>query len=116
MVTPIFRMFDVSLTKRFYLDFLGFQMDWEHRFDEGMPLYCQISRDKIILHLSQHHGDCTPGSAVRIEMKSLDAFHGRLLDKDYPFARPGIEEAPWGTKEVTVTDPSGNRLVFYENL
>jgi catechol 2,3-dioxygenase-like lactoylglutathione lyase family enzyme len=31
---PIFRIFDVAKAKEFYVGFLGFQVDWEHRFDE----------------------------------------------------------------------------------
>ncbi|MES9754348.1 glyoxalase superfamily protein, partial [Bacillus wiedmannii] len=43
MITPIFRIFDVEKAKLFYIDFLGFKMDWEHRYEEHMPLYIQIS-------------------------------------------------------------------------
>jgi hypothetical protein len=28
----------------------------EHRFDETAPLYLEISRDGLVLHLSEHHG------------------------------------------------------------
>jgi hypothetical protein len=27
--------------------------------------------------------------------------------------RPGIEEMPWGTREIKVIDPSFNRLMFF---
>ncbi|MEM6436951.1 MAG: glyoxalase superfamily protein, partial [Cyanobacteria bacterium P01_D01_bin.115] len=37
--TPILRIFDEAKAKEFYVDFLGFQVDWEHRFQPGMPLY-----------------------------------------------------------------------------
>jgi hypothetical protein len=59
--TPIFRIFDEAKAK---VGFLGFKIDWEHRFEPSLPLYMQISKDCII-HLSEHHGDCTPGGAVR---------------------------------------------------
>ena len=35
---PILRMYDVAKTKDFYLDFLGFTLDWEHRFSGNSPL------------------------------------------------------------------------------
>jgi len=110
--TPILRIFDVAKAKEFYIDFLGFRVDWEHRFEEGLPLYMQISRDGCILHLSEHHGDCSPGAAMRIEANELDAFQQELLAKDYKYARPGIEEMPWGSRDMSVTDPFGNRLTF----
>jgi hypothetical protein len=39
-----------------------------------------------------------------------------LTERKYRFARPGLEETPWKTKEVTVADPFGNRLTFYEDV
>ena len=41
---------------------LGFRVDWEHRFRRAAPLYMQVSRDGLVLHLSEHHGDACPGS------------------------------------------------------
>ncbi len=41
---PILRIFDVERAKAFYVGFLGFTIDWEHRFDEKAPLYMQVSR------------------------------------------------------------------------
>ncbi|MET0311824.1 MAG: glyoxalase superfamily protein [Burkholderiaceae bacterium] len=111
-VTPILRIFDEEKAKEFYRDFLGFTIDWEHRFAPGMPLYLQVSRDGCVLHLSGHHGDCTPGGAMRIEAGDIDAFHAELAAKDYKHARPGIEATPWGTRDICVTDPFGNRLTF----
>jgi hypothetical protein len=40
----ILRMFDEARAREFYMDFLGFAIDWEHRFAPGLPLYCQVSR------------------------------------------------------------------------
>jgi len=72
----------------------------------------QVSRDGCVLHLSEHYGDCCPGAAVRIETDGLDEFHAELTSKGYKFARPGINEMPWGAREVSVKDPFGNRLTF----
>jgi len=109
---PILRMFDEAKAREFYVDFLGFTIDWEHRFEPGTPLYMQVSRDECILHLSEHHGDGTPGSAIRIDTSDIDAFHAELTSKQYKYARPGINEMPWGTREVSVADPFGNKLTF----
>jgi uncharacterized glyoxalase superfamily protein PhnB len=110
--TPILRMFDEAKAREFYVDFLGFKVDWEHRFGEGMPLYMQVSKGGCILHLSGHHGDCSPGAAMRIETDELEAFQQQLLAKNYPYARPGIEDTPWGSRDMSVKDPFGNRLTF----
>jgi hypothetical protein len=43
--TPILRIFDEVKAREFYAGFLGFTVDWEHRFDRESPLYMQVSRD-----------------------------------------------------------------------
>src|SRR5688572_29948094 len=111
--TPILRIFDERKAREFYLDFLGFKVDWEHRFEPGMPLYMQVSRDGCILHLSEHHGDATPGSAVRVMVDDVDAFQRELIVKPYKYARPGAEDMPWGTRDMSIKDPFGNRLTFW---
>ena len=58
---PIVRIFDVAKAGEFYLGFLGFTVDWEHRYGDNFPLYMQISRSGLRLHLSEHAGDATPG-------------------------------------------------------
>ncbi|MGE3508849.1 MAG: glyoxalase superfamily protein [Vicinamibacterales bacterium] len=111
--TPILRMFDEDKAREFYVGFLGFAVDWEHRFEPGLPLYMQISRDGCVLHLSEHHGDCSPGAGVRVETDDVEALHAEITARSYKYARPGVGERPWGTREMTVTDPFGNRLTFW---
>ena len=108
---PILRIFDEAKAREFYLGFLGFEVDWEHRFEPGLPLYLQVSRDACCLHLSEHHGDATPGSALRIEVQDLDALHAELTARAYRNSRPGIVAQPWG-RDMAIADPFGNRLVF----
>jgi catechol 2,3-dioxygenase-like lactoylglutathione lyase family enzyme len=115
---PLFRIFDVDKAKEFYVGFLGFRVDWEARFDETAPLYIQISRDGLLLHLSEHHGDACPGSTAVVQVAgspgTLEAYHRKIAAKGYRFMRPGIELAPWNARVMEVIDPFGNRLRFNE--
>jgi uncharacterized glyoxalase superfamily protein PhnB len=110
--TPILRIFDEAKAREFYLSFLGFKLDWEHRFEPSLPIYMQVSRGGCVLHLTEHHGDASPGAAMRIHADDLDALHAELIAKQYPYARPSIEAMPWGTRDMSVKDPFGNRLTF----
>lgn len=110
--TLVFRVFDEEKAKDFYVDFLGFTVEWEHRFEDGFPLYFEVSRDDVTIHPTEHHGDCCPGAAVRIQTDNLAELHEELSRKDYGFARPEVDDTPWGTKEMSVKDPFGNRLTF----
>ena len=113
-ITPILRSFDEAKAREFYLDFLGFTLDWEHRFEPGFPLYMQVSRGGCALQLSEHHGDGSPGASIRIETDELDAFHAQLTAAKYKYARPGIEQMPWDSREMRLADPFGNRLTFFQ--
>ena len=107
---PIFRIFSVDKAREFYLDWLGCTLDWEHRFEPDLPLYMQVSRGGLVLHLSEHHGDATPGAAVYIEIGDVDALHRELSGRRYTYLRPAVEETPWGMRQMRLTDPFGNRL------
>ena len=110
--TPILRMFDERMTREFYVDFLGFKIDWEHRVENG-PLYMQVSHGDCMMQLSGHFGDGCPGSAVSIPIDDIESYQQGLLAKKYKHARPGAAElTPWGSLELTLTDPSGNRITL----
>jgi hypothetical protein len=113
--TPVLRIFDEAKAREFYIGFLGFQADFEHRFGDGFPLYMSVSSGGCVLHLSEHHGDACPGSAVRIESDDVAGLCAELSGRDYRYAKPGSPAAmPWGTLEITITDPFGNRLTFHQ--
>ncbi|MCQ4631079.1 VOC family protein [Shinella sp. CPCC 100929] len=110
---PIVRIFDVAKAHEFYLGFLGFSVDWEHRYGDNFPLYTQVSRGGLRLHLSEHAGDATPGGNMVVYMKGIRGFQKELIGKDYRYMKPGLEDegSRW---EVTVTDPFQNRIRFME--
>jgi catechol 2,3-dioxygenase-like lactoylglutathione lyase family enzyme len=91
---PIFRIFDEAKAREFYVGFLGFHVDREASFDETAPLYMQVSRDGLVLHLTEHHGDACPASTALVQSTGLEAYHREIAAKGYRFMRPGIELAP----------------------
>jgi len=111
---PVFRIFDEGKAREFYLGFLGFTLDWEHRFAPDLPLYAQVSRAGLTLHLSGHHGDGTPGSLAFVRIYGIAGYQAELLAREYRHMRPGIENQPWG-REMTVIDPFGNTIRFCES-
>ncbi|WP_442583106.1 glyoxalase superfamily protein [Mesorhizobium sp. ASY16-5R] len=110
---PIIRIFDEARARDFYLGFLGMTLDWEHRFETTMPLYCQVSRGALKLHLSEHSGDASPGANMLVYMKGVEAWQKSLVAKDYKYNRPGLQRQDWGV-ECEVIAPFGNRIRFLE--
>jgi catechol 2,3-dioxygenase-like lactoylglutathione lyase family enzyme len=115
-VIPIIRMFDVAKALEFYCGFLGFAEDWRGEVFPGAPLYMQLSRGPIKLHLSEHHGDAAPGGTWVIQMTGIEALHSELIAKNYKYNRPGLEATPYETLEVHVVDPFGNTIRFTQRV
>lgn len=108
---PILRIFDVAKAREFYCGFLGFSVTMEHRHEPGLPLYMAIERAGLELHLSEHHGDASPGSTTFVWMSGVRTYHAELTARNYSYGRPGIEQLPWGD-QLEVYDPFGNRIRF----
>lgn len=111
---PIIRIFDEAKAKEFYLGFLGMSLDWEHRFEADLPIYIQVSKGDLVLHLSEHSGDCTPGSKTFVNTDDLDGLHDEVTSRGYRYSRPEITIASWGDRMFEVVDPFSNRLLFNE--
>ncbi len=70
-----------------------------------------LSRGKLALHLSVHHGDASPGATLHVPKTGIEAFQQELAAQAYKYGRPGIVLQDWGL-EMTVHDPFGNRIRF----
>ncbi len=110
---PVFRSIDAAQARAFYVDWLGFEWVGEHRFHDGAPLYAFLRLGDFHLHLSEHHGDATPGSTTCVFVTGLRDWHAALLARPYANNRPGLQDQDWGL-EMAVTDPCGNRLRFLD--
>jgi len=109
---PVLRVMSVELALPFYLDYLGFKLDWEHRFEPDLPLYVQVSRSRAVLHLSEHHGDGSPHSVVWIPVADVFSLHKELRARPNAPVRPGIDTDAPGGPTLQVIDPYGNVLRF----
>lgn len=113
--TPVIRVLNEAEAKKFYVEFLGFNVDWEHRFEPGFPLYFQVSRGECILHLSEHTGDCRAGCAMRIKCSQVEDYFRELSERN-PDYKLKLERPPWKTVEFDVKDPFGNRITFCSEI
>ena len=108
---PVFRSFDAIRARAYYVDWLGFTWEGEHRFAPDAPLYAFLRLGAFHLHLSEHHDDATPGSTACVFVTGLRDWHAALPPN--PNMRPGLTQNPWGL-EMQVIDPFGNRLRFLD--
>lgn len=113
---PIIRIFDRAKAVECYVDWLGFRINFEHQFEPNTPSYISITLNGMELHLSEHHGDASPGSRTLVEYPGIHEYHKTLMAKGYKYMRPGVEKAFWGAWEMAVIDPFHNRLTFFERI
>jgi catechol 2,3-dioxygenase-like lactoylglutathione lyase family enzyme len=112
-VLPILRMYDVAGTLRFYVEYLGCSLDWQD--GEGdRPIYLQVSRGALRLHLSSHVDDGTPGTAVLVVASGIEELRAELGARGYPYLNPGIEDGPGSGRTLQLIDPASNRIRFFE--
>ena len=115
---PVLRLHDETETRRFYLEFLGYSIDWEHRFtpeDPESPLYLQVRHDRSVFHLNGHADDQTPPAEVRIPVSDLPAFESELGHRpgNWPTVE-AVDPRDEGKKtDLNLLDPSGNLLTFW---
>lgn len=111
-VRPVLRIFDNRLAKAFYIDWLAFHLNWEHRPEDGGPSIMEVSRGNATLQLSEHHGDGSPAMKLFIEVDDVDALFRELRERPNAYMKSGVEATDWGARILAVLDPFGNRIVF----
>lgn len=109
-----FRINNYDEAVAFYCNFLGFHLDWEHRMAPDEPVYMQVSKNGLALHLSDNPRFQT-GSVVFVETRGLDELRKEIEANKGQFELAEIEDTPWGTRQLEITDPSGNLLRFNQN-
>lgn len=108
----VLRVQDWAIAQAFYRDYLGFAVEWEHRFEPELPVYARVSRDAATLDLSEHHGDGTPGSVVWVPVADVRALHAELHARGSSRLRPGVDDDAPGGPTMSITDPFGNTVRF----
>ena len=110
-VIPQLRITSADRSLAFYVDGLGFSVDWKHQFERGFPIFMQLTRQGQTIFLTEHTGDCQVGGAVYFKVPNVEEFATSIMARGVNgFEGPTI--TPWGTKEMLLTDPDGNRLRF----
>jgi uncharacterized glyoxalase superfamily protein PhnB len=115
-IIPILRIFDVAKAKEFYVDYLGFNLNWEHRFEGLAPVYMEVQRGEFRIHLTEHHGDACPGSNCYVRMTGVLEFHAEVAARNDGYLRPGVETTEWNARMMEVIDPFGDRIRFAEDV
>lgn len=110
-VIPQLRITNARRSLAFYVDGLGFTVDWTHQFEPGFPLFMQLTRAGQTIFLTEHTGDCEVGGAVYFVVPDVDQCFTEFGTRGVVPMQPPAD-TPWGTREMLLRDPDGNRLRF----
>lgn len=110
-VIPQLRVISAEKSLPFYVHGLGFEIDWQHQFEPGFPLFLQLSRDGQTIFLTEHSGDCQVGGAIYFQVPDVDECYRSFLANGIVASQSPVD-TPWEMREMVVTDPDGNRLRF----
>ena len=119
---PVLRIFSPDAASQFYVEFLGFTLDFGGPSQGGdSPWYAQVSRPGATLHLTEQQYEPGPGATVDIWIAGLDDYRDQLMGKDLgvygpALGVPGITETHWGARVMTLPDPFGNHLRISEPI
>ena len=100
-VVPFLRVADAEASATWYAR-LGFEIEWRHRFEPGLPLFVALRDGEASIFLSEHRGDARPDTLLYLYVDDIDAVAHEFSAE--------VTEAPYGMREVHLSDPDGNRL------
>ena len=105
---PIFRVRDLEVSIDYYVERLGFQLQWR---DDPLA---SVGRDRTSIMLSE--GDQgQPGTWVWISAGNVDELYNELRERGARLRHPPTNY-PWESRECQVTDPDGHVLRFAAEL
>ncbi len=111
-VVPALRITDYDRSKAFYVDRLGFRVEWEHRFEPNFPVFMAVARDGMQIYLTEHSGDCQVGGLVHFLIEDVNAWYREFTARGVQLTE--LPNNDLGFLNMTVTDPDGNQLRFME--
>lgn len=109
-IVPVLQIDDAEIAKDFYLNKLGFVLDFEWRHEPGFPVFMGVEKGDLYLHLSEH-GKGHSGTEVYVFVKDISVWHSRCLQYDVVLDHEP-QKMPWGNTDMLVVDPFRNSLRF----
>ncbi len=103
-VTPILRVASLDASLAWYVDVLGFAVQWR---EDG---FASVGRGRASLMLCEG-GQGHPGTWTYVGVSDADALHEELHARGAAIRHPPTNY-PWGAREMQVSDPDGHVLRF----
>jgi len=100
-VVPVLYVEDADRAVAWY-ERLGFQKEWGHQFEPGVPWFVSVARGPVRIYLSEHTGDARPNTLIHLYIDDVD-----VVSEEFGVA---VDEDGLAGRECELEDPDGNRL------
>jgi catechol 2,3-dioxygenase-like lactoylglutathione lyase family enzyme len=100
-VVPVLRVETAGRAVDWYSR-LGFEKEWEHQFEPGLPWFISVARGDVRLYLSEHTGDAPPSTLIHLYVRNVDEIAAEF--------GVTVDEEGLAGRECHLEDPDGNRL------
>ena len=102
---PVLPVRDIEESISFYRDRLGFASSFKY------GPYAGVTREAIEIHLSVEDAAAV---TCRVGVRGVDALYLEMQTQDVIHPDEPLASTPWGMRQFSVLDPSGNRITFAE--
>lgn len=111
-IVPTLRIGAYSDAVAFYVEWLGFNLDWEWREDPDQPVIMHISRNGQGMFLNEYEVGVF-GAQLLVRVTDLEAYAAELCTRRADSATVFLEP-PNEIPSLRFTDPFGNYIGFQE--
>ncbi|NLG23788.1 MAG: VOC family protein [Clostridiales bacterium] len=115
------RVRDMEVSKKFYIDALGFELTDECQMGATKLAFLNIGDCKIELIQPADYAERVPGQIdhIAVEVTEIEPLVCRLIEKGVRFDTDQISDAPGllgGVRNIFFSGPDGERIEFFEYL
>lgn len=101
----------VDIILLFYVQGLGFVVDWEYCFEFGFLLFVQFICDGQMIFFIEYSGDCEVGGVVYFIVDDVDSLYC-VFSVVNVLIEQLLYDIDWGSCEMLLCDFDGNCLCF----
>ena len=109
LAVPVLPVEDLDVAKNFYVNQLGFSLDWEARFDSPNEGLLGVQRGGMKITLDCPMSGHGRNACVSLIVESADQYYEEWANRGVAMKRPPKNEE-WNARTFGVTDPFGNTI------
>ena len=116
-ISPVLASSDVSRDIKWFETKLGFKNVYDSSaYSKGKIDYVVLSRGGLFFHMQYQFPDDMTSTDLKFQVQNIEPLFEELTAQELiPPGKITLKTA-WNTSEVSLFDPSGNRITFFEDL